>query len=95
VNDYYSESKKHKFIITNNTASNMTSEEFAKNLFYRIIRDAKDKFVLTSGKSIEIECTDDWEDLFDKYLIDNFAGAWSHGDSYTSNDIGIMHIEER
>lgn len=94
MNDYY-ENKTHKFIVTNNTTHNMTSEEFAKNLFYRIIRDAKDMFILTPGKSIQIECNDDWENLFEKYLIDNFEGTWSHGDAFMCNDISVRFVEER
>ena len=95
MKDYYSENNIHKFIITNNTNGNMTSEDFAKNLFYKIIRDAKDKFILTPGKSIEIECSDDWENLFEKYLIDNFEGTWSHGDAFMCNDIGVKYVEDR
>lgn len=95
MNDYYNENKTHKFIVTNNTTHNMTSEEFAKNLFYRIIRDAKDMFILTPGKSIQIECNDDWENLFEKYLIDNFADAWGCGDSFKSDEISVRFMEER
>lgn len=95
MNEYYSESKTKKYVITNKSGSNMTSEDFAKNLFMRIIRDAKDRFVLTPGKSIQIECHDDWENLFDAYLINNFDNAWGNGDAFMSDDIGIKLVEER
>ena len=95
MKDYYSESKIHKFIITNNTGRDITSEEFARHLFYKIIRDAKDKFLLKAGKSIQIECVNDWENYFDAYMIDNFDGAWSRGDAFMSDEISIKHCEER
>lgn len=95
MDNYYSESKTHKYIITNKTDRNMTSEEFAQNLFMRIFRDAKDRFILTPGKSIQIECNDDWENLFEAYLINNFDNAWGRGDSYISDDIGVRLLEER
>ena len=73
----------------------MTSEDFAKELFYKIIRDAKDKFILTPGKPIQIECSDDWENLFEKYLVDNFSGTWSGGDEFMSDLISVREFEER
>ena len=96
MKDYYSESDKKKFIITNNTDVFMTSEEFAKELFHRIFRDAKDRFILMPGKSIQIECSDDWENLFEKYLVDNFSNSWgAKGDTYISDAISIKEFEER
>lgn len=96
MKDYYSESDRKKFIITNNTDTFMTSEEFAKELFHRIFRDAKDRFILMPGKSIQIECSDDWENLFDKYLVDNFSNSWgAKGDTYMSDAISIREFEER
>ena len=96
MKDYYSESDRKKFIITNNTDTFMTSEEFAKELFHRIFRDAKDRFILMPGKSIQIECSDDWENLFEKYLVDNFSNSWgAKGDTYMSDAISIREFEER
>ena len=96
MKDYYSESDRKKFIITNNTDTFMTSEEFAMELFNKILRDAKNRFILMPGKSIQIECSDDWENLFDKYLVDNFSNSWgAKGDTYMSDLITIREFEER
>lgn len=94
MKDYYSENNTRKFIIRNLSDSNMTSEEFAKELFAKIIRDAKDKFVLTPGKSIQIECSDDWENLFETYICNNF-GSWGSGETYIGSNISIKEFEER
>lgn len=96
MKDYYSESNTKKFIITNNGDNVMTSEDFAKELFFKIFRDAKDKFILMPGKSIQIECSDDWENLFEKYIADNFSNTWgAKGDTYMSDAISIREFEER
>lgn len=94
MTDYYSESTKYKFIITNKTDRNMTSEEFAKELFWKVFRDAKDKFILTPGKSIQIECSDDWENLFDTYIAKNFDD-WGSGETFISDAISIRKFEDR
>ena len=87
--DFVTNSSSSSFIITNNTNETMTSEEFAKKLFEKIIEDAKGRFVLEPGESLTIECGDHSSDgVFEMYIHDEFSG-WNSGDKYTSDDISI------
>lgn len=95
MKDYYLEDETKKFIITNNSDVFMTSEEFAIKLFSKIIHDAKDKFILMPGKSIQIGCSDNLYNMFEKYLFDNFSGTWAKGDAYISDEISVKEFEER
>ena len=80
-NDFVTNSSSSSFIIVNNTDSPMTSYQFAAKMFEfgqvdsnfgystdEIISSAKDMFVLEPHSSMEIECADDYENLFETYI---------------------------
>lgn len=73
--DFVTNSSSSSFIIENKTDSYLTSEEIARGFFDMIIEDAKDRFELSPGESIEIECTDhSGESPFEAFIHNNFGG---------------------
>ena len=80
--DFVTNSSSSSFIIINNTDHLMTSCQFAAKLFEKgfpdendfgysvdeIIASAKDMFVLQPHSLMEIECADDYENLFETYI---------------------------
>ena len=106
--DFVTNSSSSSFIIFNNTDYPMTSCQFAAKLFEKgfhdaedfgysvdeIIASAKDMFVLQPGESREIECEDNYENLFETY-IHNELGDWQFTDAkqFVSNDISVIFDE--
>ena len=67
--DFVTNSSSSSFIISNNSNEFMTSEDVARKLFEKIIEDAKDRFELEPGESIEYECGDSYYDgAFEKFI---------------------------
>lgn len=91
--DYVTNSSSSSFIISNNSDKTMTSEEVAKKFFERIIEDAKDRFTLAPGESIEYECGDHSEDgAFENFIHCEFS--WL-GDVYLyrNDDVNVKFFE--
>lgn len=106
--DFVTNSSSSSFIIINNTDHPMTSCQFAAKMFEKgfpdendfgysvdeIIASAKDMFILQPHDSIEIECEDSFENLFETY-IHNELGEWQWHDSIKllSDDISVYFNE--
>jgi len=75
----------------------LNKDELIKDFGYsvdEVIASAKDKFLLPPGSSMEIECFDDYENLFETY-IHKYLDGW-YGDnyvSYLSDDISVKFHE--
>ena len=85
--DFVTNSSSSSFIITNNTNETLTSEDVARKFFEKIIEDAKDRFTLEPGESIEYECSDHYSDGEFEVFIHNTFGGW--GSTYLYEDNGI------
>lgn len=87
--DFVTNSSSSSFIITNNTDETLTSEEVARRFFEKIIEDAKNRFTLNPGESIEIECGDHYDDgAFENFIHKEFAGWWVD-DCYVNEDVTV------
>ena len=88
--DYVTNSSSSSFIITNNTNETMTSEEFAKKLFEKVVEDAKGQFELEPRESMQIECSDHmYEGAFGAYIHSAFSDCFGQGEYLKSDDIGV------
>ena len=91
--DFVTNSSSSSFIITNNTDEPMTSEEVARKLFEKIIEDAKDRFILDPGESIEYECSDDYGSGVFENFIHNEYGGWGCNHYFENDDVDISFHE--
>lgn len=92
--DFVTNSSSSSFIITNNSTETLTSEDIARKLFEKIIEDAKDRFTLSPGESIEYECGDsiNSDGAFEAFIHEAFGGWWS-GSLYRSDDVDVRLYE--
>lgn len=91
--DLVTNSSSSSFIITNHFGKTMSSEDVARKLFEKIIEDAKDRFTLKPGESIEYECGDHGEDgAFENFIHSEFGG-WGSGYLYENEDVDISFGE--
>lgn len=103
-NDFVTNSSSSSFIIINNTDHPMTSCQFAAKMFEfgqvdsnfgystdEIISSAKDMFVLEPHSSMEIECADDYENLFETYIHNEIE--YYDARQLFSDDIDVYFIE--
>lgn len=87
--DFVTNSSSSSFIITNNTGSTMSSEDIARKFFNKMIEDAKDRFVLAPGESIEYECGDHSDDgAFENFIHSEF-GSWGHDYLYVNDEVSV------
>lgn len=87
--DFVTNSSSSSFIITNNTDKVLTSEEVARKMFERIIEDAKDRFVLEPGQSIDLECGDHGVDgAFENFIHSEF-GSWGNDYLYNTDEVSV------
>ena len=87
--DFVTNSSSSSFIITNNSNETMSSEEVARKLFEKIIEDAKDRFTLEAGESIELECGDHGSDgAFENFIHSEFGG-WGSSYLYETDEVSI------
>lgn len=92
--DYVTNSSSSSFIITNKSNETMTSEEVARKLFERIIEDAKDRFTLEPGESINYTCGDHlYDDGAFEYFIHNEFRGWGHEYVYENENVSIDFYE--
>jgi hypothetical protein len=70
----------------------MTSEDVARKLFEKIIEDAKDRFTLKPGESIEYECGDSYSDGFFEMFIHNTFG-WGSSSAFENDAVEIKFWE--
>lgn len=88
-NGFVTNSSSSSFIITNNTNETMTSEDVARKIFEKIIENAKDRFTLEPGESIEYECGDAGDDGVFEQFIHNEFGVWHTPSYYENEDVSI------
>ena len=89
--DFVTNSSSSSFIITNNSNETMDSEEIARKFFEKIIEDAKGRFTLEPGESIEYECGDHGSDgAFENFIHSEFGGS---SYLYENEDINISFGE--
>lgn len=87
--DFVTNSSSSSFIISNNSNEFMTSEDVARKLFEKIIEDAKDRFELEPGESIEYECGDSYYDgAFENFIHSAFCG-WGCTSAYENDYVTI------
>ena len=87
--DFVTNSSSSSFIITNNTDKTLTSEEVARKMFEKIIEDAKDRFVLEPGQSIDLECGDHRDDgAFENFIHSEFS-SWSNDYLYNADEVSV------
>lgn len=90
---FVTNSSSSSFIITNKTDEILTSEEVVLKLMKRILEDAKDRFTLEPGESIEYECGDDcFSDGEFEYFIHNQVDG-SSTSNFNFEDIGVELYE--
>ena len=90
--DYVTNSSSSSFIITNDSYKTLTSEEIATKWFQHIINDAKDRFILEPGESIEIECCDKVSDSPFEAFIHNIMDGWESY-MFESEDVSVAFLE--
>ena len=91
--DFVTNSSSSSFIITNNSNETMSSEDVARKLFEKIIEDAKDRFTLNPGESIEYECGDHGSDgAFENFIHSEFGG-WGSSYLYENEDVNVSFGE--
>ena len=91
--DFVTNSSSSSFIITNNTDKQITSEDIARKMFEKIIKDAKDRFVLEAGQSITLECGDHKCDgAFENFIHSEF-GNWGNDYLYNVDEISVEFYE--
>ena len=87
--DFVTNSSSSSFIITNKTNETMTSEDVVRKLFEKIIEDAKDRFTLEPGESIEYECGDSSCDgAFENFIHHEFSSWWRQN-YYENEDVSV------
>lgn len=87
--DYVTNSSSSSFIISNNSNETLTSEDIIRKLFEEIIEDARDRFILEPGESIEYECSDHLDDgAFECFIHDTF-GSWGGSSVFYNDDVSI------
>ena len=92
--DFVTNSSSSSFIITNNSDKTMTSEDIAKKLFEKIIEDARDRFELAPGESIEYECGDCvCDDGAFETFIHNTFGGWCSTSVFANDDVSVKFAE--
>lgn len=92
--DFVTNSSSSSFIISNNSDEFMTSEDVARKLFEKIIEDAKDRFELAPGESIEYECGDCCSvDGAFEYFIHNTFGGWRSTSAFENDEVKIKFCE--
>ncbi len=69
--DFVTNSSSSSFVISNNSDEFMTSEDIARKIFEKIIEDARDRFELAPGESIQYECGDHYDDGAFEVFIHN------------------------
>ena len=91
--DFVTNSSSSSFIITNNSNETMDSEEIVRKFFEKIIEDAKGRFTLGPGESIDYECGDHGSDgAFENFIHSEFGG-WGSSYLYENEDISISFGE--
>lgn len=90
--DFVTNSSSSSFILTNRTDQTLTSREFMEKLFEKVLKDSEDKFVLEPGESIEIECEDSGEDMFELF-IHNALGCWSSWCGLNTDEADVQFHE--
>lgn len=90
---FVTNSSSSSFIITNNSNETMTSEDIARKFFEKIIEDAKDRFELLPGESIEYECGDHGSDGAFENFIHNELGGWGSSWLYDNDDVSVKFYE--
>ena len=106
--DFVTNSSSSSFIIINNTDYPMTSCQFATKLFEKgfpgendfgysvdeIIASARDMFILQPHDSIEIECEDNYENLFETYIHNKLDESYyANFQRFLSDDISVRFLE--
>ena len=87
--DFVTNSSSSSFIISNNSNEILTSEDLIKKLFAKILEDAKDRFELAPGESIEYTCGDGYYDGAFENFIHNTFGGWGNTSMYENDDVTI------
>ena len=71
----------------------LVEEESKEDLNLKIIEDAKDRFVLEPGQSINLECGDHGDDgAFENFIHSEF-GSWGDSYLYGTDDVSIEFEE--
>ena len=91
--DFVTNSSSSSFVICNNTNETLTSEDIVRKLFERIVEDAKGRFILEPGESLECECGDHLSDGEFEVFIHNTFGGWGSTSVYNTDDISIEFAE--
>ena len=87
--DFVTNSSSSSFIITNNTDRQITSEDVARKMFERIVEDAKDRFVIDPGQSIDIECGDGiYDGAFENFIHAEF-GCCGNKYLYRTDEVSV------
>lgn len=87
--DFVTNSSSSSFIITNKSNETMTSENIVRKLFEKIIADAKDRFTLEPGESIEYECGDSVSDgAFENFIHHEFH-SWYIPECFENEDVSV------
>ena len=91
--DFVTNSSSSSFIISNNSNEALSSEEVIMKLFEKIIEDAKGRFEIAPGESIEYECGDSYYDGAFENFIHNTFGGWNSTSVYENDDVTIKFGE--
>ena len=89
--DYVTNSSSSSFIITNNTNETLDSEEIVKIWFQKILDDAKDRFRLAPGESMEIECCDNVCDSPFEAFIHNVLDRYDY--NFDTDSVSVEFSE--
>lgn len=91
--DHVTNSSSSSFIIKNKSDSCMSAEDIVMSLFKDILEDAKDRFILSPGEEITIECGDHYDDgAFENFIHREF-GCYGDGDVLNDKDVEISFHE--
>lgn len=87
--DFVTNSSSSSFIITNKSNETMTSEDVVRKLFEKIVEDAKNRFTLEPGESIEYECGDNsYDGAFENFIHHEFNSWWIQN-YYENEDVSV------
>ncbi len=89
--DFVTNSSSSSFIITNNTNETLDSEEIVKIWFQKILDDAKDRFRLAPGESMEIECCDNACDSPFEAFIHNVLDGYDY--NFDTDSVSVEFSE--